>query len=117
MVKYKVNQLYSAKLTKLSHPEYAQEESFITKSEKTFVFEKNGDIYKEVFTETPFKETVEDISSAHSNMILIRPKKLKITEFKKADRSSGEVSQLQIVPVYNRINEKGKKLVKARIAA
>lgn len=116
MVKYKVNQLYSAKLTKISHPEYAEDTSFITKSDETFVFEKNGNIYKEVFTETSFIDTVEDISSTHSAMVLIRPRKLKATEFKKADRKSGEVSQLQIVPVYNRINEQGKKLVKARAA-
>lgn len=116
MVKYKVNQLYSAKLTKLSHPDYAKNIDFIGKSEKTFVFEKNGDRYREVFSEIEFSDVVDNVSSATTEMVLISPKKLKVTEFKKADRSS-EVSQLQIVPVYNRINEQGKKLVKARIAA
>ncbi len=117
MVKYKINRLYKAHLTVQENPAYAPNSSFIKKSDTIFIFEKNGDVYTEVFTEERFDEAVRDIADAKRPRILINPIPIGEEAFKKAQRKDGEVLQLQVVPAYNSINDKGKKLVKTRKAA
>ncbi len=117
MVKYKINDLYRAKITKEETPAYASSSRFITKSNKEFIFEKKGDVYKEVFTEIEFSETVEDVALATTAKTLISPQPLRASYFKKEQREEGQANQNQIIPIYRTINEPRKKLVKARIAA
>lgn len=116
MVKYNINDLYRARITKEETPEYASASNFITKSKNEFIFEKNGNIYKEVFTGIEFSETVEDVSLANTSKALISPTPLRISYFKKEQREKGNATQSQIIPIYRTINEPRKKLVKSRAA-
>ncbi len=116
MVKYDINRLYEAKLTIRKQLEYAPGASFISKSEEKFIFVKDNDKFIEVFTEEEFHQTVKNVSLAKTTGILITPKKLPQNSFKKYQRKQGKVSQLEIVPVYTRINTETKKLIKARAA-
>jgi hypothetical protein len=117
MVKYNIDNLYKAKITKKGSPDFALSTNFISKSEHEFIFSKEGDTYTEVFTQTPFNEIVEDIATAKSDMVLISPQKLRITYFKKDQRENKEVSLKHIIPVYRTINEPKRKLIKSRKVA
>ena len=116
MVKYKINDLYRAKLTKVEVPEYATDSHFIRQSNKEFIFVKDGENYIEVFTQITFTEVVEDVYEATCSKSLISPQPLKASYFKKNQRKLGEVNQANIIPVYRTINEPRKKLVKRRAA-
>lgn len=121
MVKYKINHIYKAQLTVKNKPPYVGGATFIGRSNKTFVFEKQGEEYTEVFTGASFNEAVEDISQAHKEGVLINPTLVSDSAFKKLSRKNGEATEIDMIPVYhglnNKVNNREKKLIKVRPAA
>lgn len=115
MVKYKIDDLYRAKITKMETPDYTSN-SFVTSSNHEFIFERKNETYKEVFTGIEFDTTVKDVSLASHSRTLISPTPLRASYFKKEQREKGEVGVIHIIPVYNKLNEPRKKLVKTRAA-
>ncbi len=117
MVKYKINQIYKAQLTVKNKPPYVGGTTFIGRSNKTFVFEKQGKIYTEVFTRESFNKTVEDISQAQEEGVLINPTPVSDSAFKKLPRENGEATAYDMISVYHGLNNNEKKLIKVRQVA